>query len=692
MSAETLGAAATGLRQLGQGVSKEAQTLHEINEKQAVFEAELQAVETENTARERLAELKKNASEGAEGFTEKVGEEFDNWLPELMNKAPDSIRAKKTLQVRYTGLKNKLLGEAQRFQAESKTAMNIRRFEDAQIGVINQARVFPERMGDFLEQMDGLSAGAPFPDEQTRAQYATTARLGVVNSSLDGWVTKFETEITDATSVASALSALKEGVLGFRDDASPRNYDQALTRLENRLKGLEVESSANFGKDIADAKVTIQNHGYLPPNITYARALEVYKGDEKAARRVMDELGSDLRVYGLRQRMAGTSQREDLATAQALFAGAQGEGADFKEQDRQEFDRARQVKWQAIEADPVAYVFRTDPSIADQWRRANELDDDDERSRVLNLLDAKQASLEIPYYQRRFLGKGAAQQVAERLYNMNWEDAANEIEAIQVKYKEHLAPVLRELEEAGVDPLMVGLGYKDSVDDVGLRRLVAEFGQAGVKTLRDNAGELNARDIDAAIAGKMPEFNRTLYHAGRAGQEIIQRERQMVEIVAYGLHQKGGKSADEVATDAYNMVLGNRYDLGATYRAPKGELGLVERGISARVSQAWGAPEMFAPVAPGRFATEKQIADSPIMQQHLRDAARRNALENGVWVNTDTEAGPGLVRLAPDDRNAGGYAPVKLADGSDWVITFEELRQAPPIDDPLQSGDAWILP
>jgi hypothetical protein len=250
---------------------------------------------------------------------------------------------------------------------------------------------------------------------------------------------------------------------------------------------------------------------------------------------------------------------------------------------------------------------------------------------------------------------------------------------------------LRELEEAGVDPLMVGLGYKDSVDDAGLRRLVAEFGQAGVKTLRENVGEINARDIDAEIAGKMPEFNRTLYHAGRAGQEIIQRELRMVKLVAYGLHQKGGKSAEDAGTDAYNMVIGNRYDLSDTYRAPKGELGLVERGISARVSQAWGAPEMFAPVAPGRFAN-KQIADSPIMQQHLRDAARRNALENGVWVNTDTEAGPGLVRLAPDDRNAGGYAPVKLADGSDWVITFEELRQAPPIDDPLQSGDVWILP
>lgn len=688
-SAEAIGATATGARQLGRGISESAQTLHEINEKQAAFEAELQAVETENVARERLNQLKQEAPEGAEGFTDRVSEEFDNWLPELMDKAPDSNRARKVLQARYAGLKSKLISDAQRFQAESKTALDLRRFGEAQTGLMNQARAYPERMDDLLRQAGDLTAGAPFPDEQLRAKYGAGMRLGVINSTLDGWVTKFETEATDAESVTAAISALKSGAFGFRDEASSNVYDQALTRLQNRHKSLDVESRASFGKDLADELVTIQNHGRTTGKVTKERAMRVYKDDPDMANRVMQQMDSEMRMFNLRQQMSFTTLADDRAVLAEQFSRTAGTGAAFEDQNFREHVQAVQNKWKEYQTDKVAYLMKHDASIADQWRKANAEDDAEARDRVLSLMDKKQEAMGTPYWEREFLGRGAAQQVALRLQGMGAEDAANEIESIQRQYKVHLPQVLRELESAKIDPIYMVIGRLDGVNDVGLRKQLAGYAQVGLSTLRKNAGELNAADADAAIANMMPEFAKTLYYAPRQGQEIVNREREAIRILTYGLMQKGAYTPKEAATEAFNQVLGNKYDFGQTYRAPKGELGLVERSANTVLINARGTPEIFPMAAPGRDM-RPEIWESEEGKKFRRDAYMRNAIENGVWVNSPD--GSGLMRMAPDDMNVGQYSPVKLADGSNWIITFAEMRQNPPVADPLQSGEVWVLP
>ena len=679
MSAEAAGVGVGAeLQQLGRGVSAAGEAVFDVQRKRALFEAELQSLEDEKRVRTAYEQAKQQAPEGADGFVESVTKQFDDWVPQALDKAPATHEAQRHVQLRLEQIRNSVLQDAMAFQSASRAARDTRRASEALDGLTNDARSNPENMESTLQRFREFAAMAPLPDEQIRGKFRDNGERQIMTGALDGWVTQYELRPMPVEQVDAAITALKNGAFDFKNRVSPPAFDQALTRLENRKKSLEVESTALYGKDFADTLAAIAVNGPEadPGVITMQRALEVRKGNAKLAERDMQQIEEAKRLYTTKQSLISMPFAKAAALSEEIRTGVQGAGAEYKARNYEEFERARRAVLEEYGRDKVAYTYRANPGIANAISAAEGIKDPVLREEKLKegraMLKQFQRDMGTPAWAVEVMGKGNAQQTAQALNGMKAEQAADQIEQLQRRYGSDWPLAMRELEEAKIEPGFLVLGRLDTPADVGWRKQLAGWMQEGRVKMRQTIGNMAATDIDSRIDTKIREFAQVFSRAGRAGQEIVRREREAMTIAAYGLAQEKGKSAQEAVDDAFNRLLGNRYDFGATYYTPKGELGLNER--AADLALATATPEMFTPAAPGPLSDPR--LQGPMGEAYRQRAAYSVAVQQGVWANSPT--GDGLIRLAPDDRSAGAYSPVILANGQPWEIKFADVRKNPP--------------
>lgn len=675
LSAGALAAPGAGLKQVGGTLQQAGNTLQDIRDKQSLFEAELQYMENEKQVLDQFEQAKQEAPEGADGFTEQVTQRYDDWLPEALNQAPATTVAQQSLQLKYQRLRGQLTQNAMQFEARSRANRDSRRMAVIQDGLSNEARTNFNDLDSILAKGQELVNNVPFWDEQQRGKISTELRQRVYNSSLDGWVTEYEINPVPEEDLDKAISALKNNFRGYKKEVDSGVYDQALTRLENRKRAVAEESKTLLGKDLQDTLAAIQINGPSadPGYINAERLSKVYPDDPELRNRIMRQVSSAKNIYNIGQQAALTTPEEDMAVLAKLKSQVAGRGAQFEAQNFKDHYQAIQRKWQEYSADPVKYILRTDPSLAQDMRQAETANDPEEFSLVLNRLDKRQERMGTPSWRREYLGKGAAIQVADQLTGMGAEDAANVMEQLQNKYQEKWPQVMRELESQRIDPRFMVLGIYDRPEDVSLRKELAAAYQAGSDKLRTNIGNTNASDIDSAVAKLMPEFNATMVNAGRTGQENISRMTDATKTLAYSIFQKGGKTSTEAAETAFKLLLGTRYDFGPSYRAPKGEIGAVEQAAGIVLNKL--RPEQFAPAAPG-FGVDPTVAGSEAGLNYRRQAAYVAAVKMGKWLNTPN--GDGIMLFKQDDSTGQGYSPVVLEDGSNVVLRFNDIRNNPP--------------
>lgn len=671
MTAAAAGAGVgAAVKQLGGAVGDAGQAVFEQQRKQAMFDAELQAIENEKVALDAFEKAKQAAPEGAEGFTESVAQQFDSWMPEVLDRAPATHEAQRALELRTLNLRNRLINGARDFQARSKAELDLRRATEAQDSLINHARSTPQDRDGVLQRHQELIAAAPFPNEQVRAKALAEGEHRILAGALDGMVRQYEINPRPIAEVDAAIDALKKGALGYKDRVTPAVFDDALTRLENRKKSLETESTALYSKDMADTLAAISVNGPSADNgdITLARAIEVRK-NEKLARRDVQQIEEAKKLYTTKQGILRTSAAGDAAVLAEMRKGAQGLGAAYKEDNLARLEQVMRDKWKEYKKDQVEYAYKANPGIAELMQKAENANSDSLRADAMVMLKKAQEDMGTPHWAVQVIGTANAKQLADKLNALPAEAAADQLEQLQQRYGGDWVLAQRELEEAKLQPGLLVLGRLNTISDVGLRKQLAGFMQVGKSEMRRNIGDTTATDIDARIDKLVPTFASVMYHAGRTGQDIVKREREAMSVLAYGLAQTG-LSANDAAEEAFNQLLGNRYDFGATFRTPKGEIGMVERATDMELSRA--TPEMFLPISMGPNADPRLSPEEtlPYQQRATFDAA----VNQGVWVNN--QKGTGLLRLMPDA--AGSYSPVRLADGSQWEILFADIRANPP--------------
>lgn len=667
-SGEALGASAAALSNLGNRVNQTAGRLADIENQRSIWDAELTAAEAENRWSARLKAEQEAAPEGAQGFTQRIQDDFETWKSDALDTAT-SAAARQLLETKFTRLGGQVVEQAGRFEATSFAAQQTQRLETSLSQNKNRVRANPAQLIDVEKKSKELIDSTPFWDNQTKTKMWAKYREGLYDSGLDGLITTYETTPMAVENIDGLMQGLKDDWLGFRSSTSPEMFDAALTRLEKRKASIDAEGKANVSLYLQDTLTSIAIHGTDPGLLTPESIRTAFKDDPEKANRVIKVIQDAKNYYNVRQSVALTTPEEDVRNLAALKNKAYGVGATQGAEFMSDYQRALNAKYQAINTDPFTYVVQNTPSLAQDLQDAA---NDPERFReALAKSNELQGRLGVPEWRRGVLGQGAAQQTAQRLNAVPPEQAADELEGLARQYGPLWGNAMRELADAKLNPAFMTLARLDGPQDVAVRKNLATALQTGRDTLRKNISVPIANAVDEKVMDKMTDFARTVSYDGTTGQQVMAAETASAQALAY-LYVQRGLSESDAAKRAVNDLLGDRYDFTDSYRTPKGMSSRVD-GL-AREIQRKLTPEQFAPVTGG---------DPALGVEYRQRVAWSMAVNNGLWLNTPD--GKGIQLYVPDDNSGMGYSPAKLKTGEPVIVNFDSAQNwTPPNGNPRQ--------
>jgi hypothetical protein len=270
-----------------------------------------------------------------------------------------------------------------------------------------------------------------------------------------------------------------------------------------------------------------------------------------------------------------------------------------------------------------------------------------------------QRDLGGPGHTPRLLPKSLIDQTVADVASLAPEQAANKMESLQKQFGPMWAEVLGEM-HGKIAPGYATIGRLTAPSDARTRTELANALKAG-PDLRKNILDTDAKDIDAKVEQALQPYARILSQAGPGAQAVLREEFAAAKALAYQSVAKG-ESPAAAAKRATAALVFDRYDAGATFLAPKGEIGAAQRE-AARIMQNTPA-SAFVPAAGG---------DAALSDTYRRDANRREAMR-GFWANVTDQS---TSRLGIEWRNSDG-TPVTLDSGERVRLYFDDLKNLPP--------------
>lgn len=246
------------------------------------------------------------------------------------------------------------------------------------------------------------------------------------------------------------------------------------------------------------------------------------------------------------------------------------------------------------------------------------------------------------------------------------EDTAVMISMLEQQWGAHWPKVFSEL--AGSGGLPDAALVIPNIDDQGVRERIARTATIDEKTLKTRLPEHGVRDVEDELATQMADaWNSFVYQGGgpRNYQVVYDTARKLA--LSYAA---GGIAPKKAALQAYQEVMGNRYEFGDTYRVPRAERpDEVMPGIQ-RVLQDLNPEALALPVSlaglPGEAAKNAYL-----------DVVRNRA----VFVTNRDESGLDLYVLGEN-----GLSPVLALSGEQVSFAWGDLRG----NDPISAGSPYI--
>lgn len=188
--------------------------------------------------RERFLALSSSETGEADGFTARVGQEYDAWAEQSLAKIDDPD-TQALMRDRIARLGEDLHGQAFQFEARQRVAVRGVRFDEALGNLARAVQTDPAAWQSLLDQGLGDVAGAEAnwmtPEAAARYRAALPAMLSA--SAIDGMIRE---------APRAALQALRQGretdpMIAAMD---PNGYSQAVARAEAVVKRLDAEAKA----------------------------------------------------------------------------------------------------------------------------------------------------------------------------------------------------------------------------------------------------------------------------------------------------------------------------------------------------------------------------------------------------------------------------------------------------------------
>lgn len=667
MSAQAVGAPGRAAQQMGAAIAGVGQTLFEIEEKQSMWEAELQFSEAESAFTAQYSKAKEEAPADGKGFTEKMQEDYETFVSKAMENAPDSPRAQQLLTAKFARKKGAVLQDALSFQSRRSAEYQVIRTEKAMDNHSNTVRADPTQLPDTIQQQSELILNMNVP-ENIKDKLIIGGAQKLHDSALDGLVTQYEKGPVTVTEVDQLIGELKSGQRGYKKGSSPEMYDAALTRLENRRKSIEAGTKATLGTDMADTLASIGAGNGDPGLVTKDRLVSLYPDKPEVVARNLQQIQSAKDLHSYSQKMVFTTPAEDAEQEEALQAKIAGRGAAFEARNKAAYQQARAQKQKAIQTDSAAYVLRADPQLAEDYIKAQQSGDVEDFASVLGRMDTLQEQIGVPAHRRQYLGNGAAKEAVARLNAAAPEQAADQMEFLSNQYGGKYPHVMKELQKAGLDGSYQVLARLDGIEDVTTRKNLASALKSGRAELVKPLQGTDISDTDRELKDLFGDFQGSFNQAGATGANIVANELGAAQLLAYSYVGKGESPAD-AAEKAYSDLIGNRFDFQEGYRAPKGTGDIAQLHTQTMLRDL--RQEQFLPIAVGPYTDPGM--DTPDTEAYRQGVAYRRAKNEGIWVNNEDSSG--VVLMVPDDTTGNGYSPLVLKDGSRVERTFQEMQE-----------------
>ncbi|MFT8375535.1 MAG: transglycosylase SLT domain-containing protein [Gluconobacter cerinus] len=212
------------------------------------------------------------------------------------------------------------------------------------------------------------------------------------------------------------------------------------------------------------------------------------------------------------------------------------------------------------------------------------------------------------------------------------------------------------------------LANMDTTAQAGGRQMYAANLKMPLDDLKKAAG-LNGRSLSAStangdpIADTMAPFVATTQLQG-GGIGLNNLTRDAIERQTYG-YMVRGQDQNTALQNAYNDVIGAKYDTYRTIRAPKGELPAVQSATGYVLSRLKPTDIQVAPELDG------------IPEGERASYTLQRAQSLGQWVMNGDESG---YTLAMPSRTPGQYHMLLNKDGSPLTVTLKGIRSGQYVD------------
>lgn len=609
---------------------------------------------------ERIIERENAAPAGADGFTDSVANDFAAYRKQAASAIPDETE-RRMYDDQLGALSERLVERAIVFQSTSRRAYRKQVLSDGLDRSARTLAIDPTLHAEVLgHELAAIRSSGDF-NEAEKAEMSERAREGLSYQAAQTMTMR---------DPAGVLARMEKGDINadpIFGQLKPERLQQlrhaALTEVARGVAGERTKLVAQE----RDLQAMVMS-GEVPPTApTREEYVKAFGPD--GAMRWDAEVGTYLQVGdGIRKmKDAGPEARA------AIIAAAKPEpGPGFAEANKVHtamVQAARAID-KRLTDDPAQYAIENSPRVAQAQRvlvsetagPGRDLEPASARGQRVGVTDfyartmaAEQTRMGVQ--QVHLLTDSQAKAIVQQFYDQQQggKKSAELIAGLEETWGRWWPTVYAQLAtDAKMPPAALVI---PNMKDAGARTRLAEWSAMKPDERKALLQGTDERDIRDAVLKQFTPAASSFLAQGGGGQRTAAIIMDQAEILAAG-YRAHGKSINDAARQAYDEVIGWKYDFGPTYRVPKDQQhAQVEQGTRAFLT---GLGDVRVPDVPGM--------DSEDVRAQVLDAVRAAP----VWVTNREETGLRLMVRGKD----GGVYQVADAAGKPIDVSWGNLRSA----------------
>lgn len=488
--------------------------------------------------------------------------------------------------------------------------------------------------------------GAPLPADNPNS-IAAVAQPGVgALVKPNGEPVKTGVPWVDAMTVPERLHFLQ---------AAATEQQRYNSKLQTGLKAQERDLNAMVLSGVAPPDAAI------PKESAYIAAYGQVDGPAHYQENVTDmvRLGEGIRSL----QTASPLERRAMIQSAAPEPGA---GYDHKQKLQGALIKANEIIEKQLADDPADYVLRTSPAVKSAALALQNADGDPIATLAyVNAMNAEQTRLGVTspdspgktIQQPKLLTASQANAVIGQFYDQSkgGAKAADLIAGLEQQWGPAWPQVYGQL--ATDNKLPPAALVIPIMSDAGAKSRMAAASVVKDEDFKKSMAPSDPKDIRESLLSQFGDARTTFAAQGVDGVSTLGKLTDQAEKLAY-YYRVQGKSTSEAAKQAFNEVIGWKYDFIDSFRVPKTEQPkYVSEGASYLLKSIKGEDLM-------------PINEPGVPQDRLQELTRDAVSNNGTWVTNGDESG---MRLMIQGKN-GQMVQVQRVDGSPMNFSWKELR------------------